>query len=52
MLDCCRKKRSIPIYELAFLTLCENSLLTKDSKTTDRLEKIWDDAFENNQTLH
>ena len=52
MLDCCRRKRSIPIHELAFLTLCENSILTKDAKTTERLELIWNDAEDKKQTLH
>ena len=48
-MSCCRKKRNIPVYEMAFLTLCENTSLENDKKTKERLEKIWDFAEKENK---
>ena len=48
MFDCCRKKKNIPVYEMAFLTLCENVSLENDKKTAERLDKIWDYAEREN----
>ena len=44
-LDKCKKKQSIRIFEMAFMTLCENTtLICGDLKTKQKLDGIWDAA--------
>ena len=44
-LDKCKKKQSIRIFEMAFMTLCENTtLIVGDEKTNKKLDGIWEAA--------
>ena len=44
-LNKCKKKKSIPIFEMAFMTLCENTtLIVGDEKTNKKLDGVWEAA--------